>query len=214
MGEKTECPLILGGPDWIRKDRFDIQATTPQGTPDYTPMDFFENEAPALQLMLKSLLVDRFHLVVHREERQIPVYALTVGKNGPKLTKAIAKMIQTKDGITLKDRSLLFTPARLANGDVDPNNMRMIMRDRSMQELADAMSSLVDRPMVNRTRLDGKFDIEISYDRDPDGDFLTLAGASASLFRAFEAQLGLKVESTKAPLEVLVIDSAEKPSEN
>jgi bla regulator protein BlaR1 len=213
-GEKTECALILGGSDWVRKDRFDIQATTPQGTPDYSSMDFFENQAPPLQLMLKALLVDRFHLVVHREERQLPVYALTIGKNGPKLTKAIAKMFQTKDGITLKDRSLLFTFNRLANGDEDPNNMRMIMRDRSMQELADVLSSILDRPMVNRTGIEGKFDVSITYDRDPDGDLLTLSGASASLFRAFEAQLGLKVETTKAPLEVLVIDHADRPSEN
>ncbi len=111
VGEKMDCPLILGGPDWMRKERFDVQAKTPEGTPDYNLQDFFENEAPPLQLMLKALLVDRFHLVVHREERQIPVYALTIGKNGPKLTKAVAKMVQTKEGTTLKDRSLLFTPA-------------------------------------------------------------------------------------------------------
>jgi bla regulator protein BlaR1 len=215
VGEKTECALILGGPDWIRKDRFDIQATTPEGTPDYTSVDFFENQAPPLQSMLKALLVDRFHLVVHREERQVPVYALTIGKNGPKLTKAaVAKMIQMPDGITLKDRSLLFTFAKLANGELDPNNMRMIMRDRSMQELANVLSSILDRPMVNRTGLEGKFDVDINYDRDPDGDLLTLSGASSALFRAFEVQLGLKVESTRAPLEVLVIDRTEKPSEN
>jgi bla regulator protein BlaR1 len=211
----ADCLLILGGPEWIRKERFDIQAKTPEGTPDYNLMDFFDNEAPQLQLMLKALLADRFHLVVHRERHQIPVYVLTIGKNGPKLTNAaVAKMVQLPDGTTAKDRSLGFTPARLENGDVDPNNMRMIMRDRSMQELADGLSNILDRPMLNRTGLEGKFDVSINYDRDPDGDFLTFEGASTSLFRALEAQLGLKVESTKAPLEVLVIDRAEKPSEN
>jgi uncharacterized protein (TIGR03435 family) len=193
LGEKTDCPLISGGPAWMRRDRFDIQATTPAGTPDYTPIQFFEDQATQLQSMLRALLADRFNLQLHREERPVSAYVLSVGRNGPKLTTA---------------------GGGIPNRGVDPTRMRMSFQNMSMQQFADILSSLLDRPMLNRTGIEGKFDIAVDYDRDPDGTPRSLASDSAALFAAFQEQLGLKVESNKAPLEVLVIDRAEKPSEN
>jgi bla regulator protein BlaR1 len=192
LGEKADCPLISGGPAWMRKDWFDIQATTPAGTPDYTPIQFFEDQAPQLRLMLQALLADRFNLQFHREERPISAYVLNVGKNGPKLTKAGTGVQR----------------------GVDPNKARMSFPNMSMQQFADALSSLLDRPMLNRTGIDGKFDITVDFDRDPEGTARTLVSDSVALFAAFQEQLGLKVESNKAPVEVLVIDRADRPSEN
>jgi len=96
----------------------------------------------------------------------------------------------------------------------------MIMRDRSMQEFADALSNAMDRPVLNRTGLQGEFDITIDYEREPDtSDSADVASRLGDLFgpsfvAALQGQLGLKLEATKAPVEVLVIDHAEQPSPN
>jgi bla regulator protein BlaR1 len=192
LGEKTDCPLISGGPDWIRKDRFDISATTPTGTPDYTPIEFFENHALQLQPLLRGLLADRFNLKIHGEQKPVLAYVMTIGKNGPKLRKA---------GGTIPD-------AR----NVDPNRWRMSFPNMSIQDWTDNLSTLptlLDRPMLNRTGIEGRFDITVDFEKGPDGE-LDLG----ALFQAIEQQLGLKIESNKTPVEVLVVDSVDRPSEN
>jgi uncharacterized protein (TIGR03435 family) len=89
----------------------------------------------------------------------------------------------------------------------------MIVRNRSVQELVNTLSNLTDRPLLNRTGLTGEFDFTIEYERDPDLPGLS-GSVSPAMFRAFEEELGLKVEATRASMDVLVIDHAEKPSEN
>jgi uncharacterized protein (TIGR03435 family) len=78
--------LITGGPAWIHSERFEIQATIPQGQPTYTFEQFMRGDATGLEKMLQSLLAGRFKLVVHRETKQVPAYALTVAKGGPKFS--------------------------------------------------------------------------------------------------------------------------------
>ena len=80
--------LISGGPDWLTKDRFDIQAKMPDGSPDYTFLQFLRGQAPQLELMLQAMLTERFNLKLHRETKQLPVYALTVVKKGSKLKRS------------------------------------------------------------------------------------------------------------------------------
>ena len=89
----------------------------------------------------------------------------------------------------------------------------MIVRNRSLRELVNTLSNLTDRPLLNRTGLNGEFDFTIEYERDPDLPGLS-GSVSPSMFRAFEEQLGLKFESARAAVDVLVIDHADKPSEN
>src|SRR5207244_679371 len=109
---------ILGGPDWLKKDRFDVQAKMPAGSPDYTFDQFLDGQASRLQLMLQALLAERFNLKLHREQRQLPVYAMTMTKIGPKLKKAAEpEIIQFPDGSSRKNRSLLWTPALEPNGE-------------------------------------------------------------------------------------------------
>jgi bla regulator protein BlaR1 len=220
LGE-NDCPMLTGGPIWLRKDYFDIQAKMPDNSPDYNLMQFFDGEAPQLQLMLQALLAERFNLKLHRETKELPVYVLTIGKRGAKLNDAAeAKLIQLPDGSTVRDRSMLWTAARQPNGEVEAGILRMIMRDRSMQEFADALSNVMDRPVLNRTGLQGEFDISIDYEREPDtSDSADNASRIArdfgpSFVAALQEQLGLKLEATKAPVEVLVIDHAEQPSPN
>jgi uncharacterized protein (TIGR03435 family) len=211
----ADCTRILGGPDWLKKDRFDIQAKMPNGSPEYTFDQFIDGQASQLQLMLQALLAERFNLKLHREQRQLPVYAMTVTKAGPKLKKAVEpKIIQFPDGSLRKDRSLLWTPALEPNGEHSERTLQMIVRDRSLQELADTLSMFMGRPVVDRTGLPGEFDFTLEYDKDPDAINVPGELAGPGMLTAFREQLGIKFEATKGPVDVLVIDHAEKPSEN
>jgi uncharacterized protein (TIGR03435 family) len=212
---KVDCALISGGPNWLTKDRFDVLAKMPDGSPDYTFLQFLRGQAPQLQLMLQSMLAERFSLKVHRETRQLSVYALTLVKQGSKLKEASGEMIQLKDGTSVKNQSLLWTPAPLPDGTRSDHLIRMFVRDQSMKGLVDSLSRLMDRPVLDRTGLKGTFDITMDYERNPDGPDTPGSDITGpAMFTAFQEELGLKFESTRAPVEVLIIDHAEKPSEN
>jgi len=214
-GELSDCELISGGPDWLNKSRFDIQAKMPEGSPDYTFLQFLRGQAPQLQSMLQSLLAERFSLKFHHETKQLPVYALTVVKRGSKLKVASGEMIQLKDGTSVRNQSLLWTPAPLPDGTRSDHLIRMFVRDQSMQAMADSLSHLMDRLVLDRTGLKGSFDVTIDYEMESDaGDRPGANITGPAMFSAFRDELGLKFEAIKAPVDVLVIDHADKPSEN
>jgi len=164
---------IVGGPDWIGDDRFDISAT-PEGTgmPN----------------------ADRYQLKFHREQKELSVYALTVLKSGHKLTKN-----ETDPG---------GLPGLFFRGlGVFP------VRNATMGDFAGTMQAVVlDRPVVDRTALEGRYDFTLTW--TPDDSQFGGRGAPPGLFTAIQEQLGLKLESTKAPVDVLVIDHLEKPTAN
>ena len=221
LGEKSDCPMIAGGPAWIRNDRFEIQAEAPEGTPDYTFFQFLEERSPQIQLMLQSLLTDRFALKIHREQKEIPVYILTTTKRSPNLKPGTGKTITRKDGTTVKDNSLLFTVARKPNGEFDPYTREMIVRNRPMSEFAYMLTNVLDRLVLDRTGLTGEFDMDMLWDREvedvPDPDqYPPNPGTmfSPSFFSALQEKLGLKLEPTKVELPVLVIDHVEEPTPN
>jgi uncharacterized protein (TIGR03435 family) len=194
------CPLLAGGPDWLKRDKFDIQAKTPNGTPDYSRFQFQSGQAPQLQLMLQSLLADRFHLKVHRERKELAVFALTIAKKGPKLKQA-------EGG----ESSVLFGPAVQSNGE---GTIHLLVKNTSIEELASTFADVLGRPVLDRTGLKGKFDFSMDYGANSDAPGAVWELAGPSLFSAFQEQAGLKFESTRAAVQVLVIDSAEKPGEN
>jgi bla regulator protein BlaR1 len=201
FGEVAGCNLLSGGPDWLRKDRFEIVAKVPDNAPDYTSTQFVNLHAPQVQLMLQALLADRFALKIHREKKELPVYALTIGKKGVKFKKS--------DGS--KEPRLMF------RGWSAPDGLRMIkliVENGSMQELADLYAKFMDRPLVDKTGLQDRYDFTVDYEANPEtpSPFSQLSGPA--LFKAFEEQAGLKLEATKGPVEILVIDHAEKPSAN
>jgi uncharacterized protein (TIGR03435 family) len=181
------------GPDWLNSARFDIVATLPSGAP--------QDQMP---LMLQSLLAERFKLSLHRETKELPVYALVVGKNGPKLH-------ETESG----DSSM-----RSSGGHIEAQKSRM-------PGLAASLSIWAGRPVLDMTGLTGYYDYKLDFSVDPglmQGVFAEKAAAIAaragatdgpSIFTAVQEQLGLKLEPRKAPVEILVIDHAEKvPTEN
>jgi uncharacterized protein (TIGR03435 family) len=201
FGEVSGCTLLSGGPDWLRKDLFEIVAKMPDDSPDYTSMQFVNGHAPQLQLMLQALLADRFHLKLHRETKELPVYALVIGKKGPKFKKAAES----------EESKVFFKGSVQANGQ---EMIHLVGKNSSMQELVDLYAKFMDRPMIDRTGLKEKYDFTMEYEANTDapGPFAKLTGPA--LFKAFEDQAGLKLEATKGPVEVLVIDHAEKPSAN
>lgn len=201
FGEFSGCNLLSGGPDWLRKDQFEVVAKAPDDSPDYTGTQFVNLHAPQLQLMLQALLADRFQLKVHRETKELPVYALTVGKKGPKFKKA--------DGS--KESRLMFRPSVQPDGS---EITQLIVENGSMRELADLYAKFMDRPVVDRTGLKDRYDFTMDYEANADvpSPFTELSGPG--LFKAFDEQVGIKWEATKGPVEVLVIDHAEKPSAN
>jgi uncharacterized protein (TIGR03435 family) len=144
-------------------------------------------------LMLQAMLEDRFRLVFHRETRALSVYLLEVTKNGPKLKESTA----TSGGMSAGQRVIKYSRA-------------------TMRDLADQLSSYFDRQVLDRTDLKGHYEIDLSFAPVNANPSVEAAQAESlpSIFSALEEQLGLKLRSGNGPVEVLVIDRAEKPSEN
>ncbi|MBV8846331.1 MAG: TIGR03435 family protein [Bryobacterales bacterium] len=229
LGE--DCALVAGTlPAWVKSDRWEIQAKlAPNSVPSYTARQLQVNDTREINLMLQVLLEDRFHLKIHRETRQIPVYAVTVGKNGPKLkpTPPKGELLKIADG-SLVEHHGLSSSLRIPAPDGTLRN-RMTFQASSMQDAADTLGWYFERPVIDRTSLKGEYDFVIEYDVDPNergpaaapntsglggGYFNPFTGLTSAAVSVALQEVGLRLESTKAPVEVLVIDHVEKPSEN
>jgi bla regulator protein BlaR1 len=205
---------ILGGPDWVRSEgeRFDINAKIPDGTrPDQ------------VRLMAQALLAERFKLKVHRETRELPVYALVMarsdGKLGPQMA---ATAFDCKAWSAARERGERVAPPP-PNGDkfVCGSKMapgRILAGGIQIADLAGVLSNFVGgRPVVDRTGLSGDYEFDLTWTPEvlpgPSAESFVRADPNGpSLFTAVQEQLGLKLESTTGPVEVLVIDSAERPT--
>lgn len=187
---------IIGGPAWIKTDKYDLLAK-PEGEG--------QPNAQQWKIMVRKLLADRFQLKFHREKKELSVYAITVGKHGPKLTKSQSD----PNGLP----GLFFSRP----GELHVRNATMVDFARVMQ------GAVLDRPVVDQTGLSGKYDFTLTWTPD-ESQFAGMgirippppnkADAPPSLFTAIQEQLGLKLKATKAPADVLVIDHVEKPSPN
>lgn len=183
---------IIGGPGWINTEHFDVTGTA-QGNPGRDQM----------MEMLKALLRDRFKLVAHLEARQLPIYELTVNKGGLKIEPVECF---TPDPV----KSEPPPAGRPICGSMGWGNGRIDSTATTMQFFTDALSGLIGRSVVDKTGLSGWFPAHLKFAPDnapPDTDL-------PSVFTAVQEQLGLKLESAKGPVEVLVIESAERPSAN
>lgn len=177
---------VSGGPPWLDSARFDIAAKAEQ------PVD----DDAALMAMLQTLLAERIQLAVHRETRMIEAFVLEVAKDGPKLERAGEMESTTQNG-----RGLIDAKAT------------------TMDHFAEVLSRQMDLPVVNQTTLPGRFNLKLEWtpeSRGPSRPGTDDAGVDPgiSLFTAIRQQLGLRLRAKKTPIEVVVIDHAEKPSEN
>jgi uncharacterized protein (TIGR03435 family) len=186
---------ITGGPAWLEQDKFDVLAE---------PAGEGQPNGDQWKVMLQKMLADRFKLSFHREKKELPVYAIILADKGPKLTKS------ESNGNTI--------PALIFRGLGN-----LPARNATMTDFANVLQSAVlDRPVVDQTGLSDRFDFTLVWTPDQ-SQFAGLGvrippGASddpnapPGLFTAIQEQLGLKLDSTKAPVEVIVIDHVEKPS--
>jgi uncharacterized protein (TIGR03435 family) len=194
---------IEGGPAWMGTDRFDIEAKMDDAT--FAKFNKLSSEESRLlnRQLFQQLLADRFKLVVHWETRQVPVYALVVAKNGPKLEHS-----KISDG---------STSTSSGNGKVTGKGVTM---DQLAQTLTSALARELDRTVVDQTGIAGIYDLSLAWspaDRPAamaDASTENAVPAGASIFTALQEQLGLKLVSAKAPVKTLVIDHVEQPSEN
>jgi uncharacterized protein (TIGR03435 family) len=173
---------LIGGPDWLTKDRFDVEAVT--GTSD-------DLNRTTLQPLLQAMFAERFKLQFHYEEREVPVYSLVVAKGGPKLT-AHAGEGQPSTGVNS------------GSGKHAVN-----ARKTTMKGLAEVLGRQADRFVIDNTGLEGEYDFKLSWT-----DLATAESEAPSLFTAIQEQLGLKLEPAKGRVQVTVIDSIARPSEN
>jgi uncharacterized protein (TIGR03435 family) len=150
--------------------------------------------------MLQALLEDRFNLKLHREMKQVPVYLLTVGKNGAKLKEAAGP----------DNRPPIWGLTGKPNGEAA---VWLRGEKTSMAQFADSLASITGRPVLDQTGLKGNFDFAMEYASDPNAPSAT-PFAGPDMFTVFQEQLGLKLDAARAPVEILVIDRVEKPSAN
>jgi uncharacterized protein (TIGR03435 family) len=186
---------VVGAPGWFATDRYDFD-----GVPDIEGVPTRKQQ----YIMVQKLLEDRFQLKVHHEQRQLSVYAITVAKGGPKMTKSASP----------PDEPVTFMFHGLGNLTV----RNLTIKDFAMwfQE-----GGILDRPVVDRTGLTDRYDFTLIWDPDQ-SQFLSSPlppprddpNALPSLWTAVQEQLGLKFEATKAPDDVIVIDHVERPSPN
>jgi uncharacterized protein (TIGR03435 family) len=184
---------IFGGPSWLESEYYDLEAKAG------SPVDRGQ-----LKLMLRGLLADRFKLTLHRETKELRAYVLTVAKNGPKL-HAAQETDSSSDQKSLVER---FHCDLTEFANLLSLRLNMPMTE-NQDPTAPVRSIGVPPPVIDKTGIQGVFDIRVELKPD--------AGADTFIAwqRALQDQLGLKLESQKGPVEVLVIDHAEKaPAEN
>jgi len=191
--------LIVDAPEWIRVERFDISARA-EGGPD----------RDQLFTMIRTLLADRFKLATHRETRELPQYTLMRAKPdgalGPRLRPAAADcaaiMAAAQKGTPPPRSDRILCGSRNRPGLIAVGGM-------TMDQIARGLWPQLGRVVIDRTGLQGSYDVDLEFAPD-----LSTPSDLPSIFTAVQEQLGLKLESTRGPADVLVIDHVERPRED
>jgi uncharacterized protein (TIGR03435 family) len=189
---------ILGAPGWADTKRFDIEAAADPSIDAQLKGLNSDAGRKVKEAMVRALLADRFKLVTHTETRELPIYTLVVDKRGAKLG-------------AIKDSG---TSIGLGRGHIETQS------SNSVASLAEQLSKVVGRDVVDKTGITGRYDLKLDWTPDDSAALGSNGSAAApsesgpSLFTALEEQLGLKLEPAKGPVQVLVIDHVETPSAN
>ncbi len=179
---------LEGGPSWLDEQHYDIDGVADvAGKPNDMQM----------KAMIRRLLADRFQLTIHHDKKRLSVYAITVGKGGAKLTKSLG------DPNGLPD----------VEGNGDSTGLEAKFTNYSMADLARSLQAMgQERPVVDQTGITGRYDFKLKW--WPDASQNPAPNAAPVLSTALQEQLGLKLEATKAIVDVIVIDHVEQPSAN
>lgn len=191
---------VLDEPNWLKSDRFDIAAryALPARSGKRTQAEMLQDQKE-MDLRLRSLLEDRFHLRVHRETRNLPVYELVISKPGLLKQGNCAEKCRTSE---FGEKGTDLT--------IDGEGM-------NVTELAGTVSMVLNRPIIDKTGLTGTFDVHLKWTPEPGevGDPNTpFEKSSGSIFSVLQEKLGLRLRNAAGPVDVLVIDRVEKPSAN
>jgi uncharacterized protein (TIGR03435 family) len=218
-GKPLSNDQIIGGPNWIGTDRFDIEAKA-EGDGQRIPLE-------QVRSMLQTLLEDRFQLKAHNETRDLPVYILTVAKGGLKLR--LSEDQSPPSPVTAPPPRRPGESPTMPRGTFSveggPSGLTLVGSALQLRDVIANLQVQMDHPIVDKTDLKGLYDIRLQF--APEVLLANTGGISAagiqpvppsqptapSIFTAVD-DLGLKLESAKVPLEVIVIDSVQKPSEN
>jgi uncharacterized protein (TIGR03435 family) len=221
----------ISGPSWIESDRWDVMAKIPDGAP-----------VEKVPEMWQSLVAERFHLVSRKESRELPIYALVVGKNGPKLTKAEESagpvMVTAPDGskvaLPQAQTSGLIAGGKPGGAMVMDGTGKLQAKGATLGGFSDMLSRMMDRPVLDMTNIEGRYDITLEMSMEDMIGMKKMAGGAtmmhtggdggsggpapesnprASVFSAVQ-QLGLKLDPRKSPMETLIVEKADRPSEN
>jgi uncharacterized protein (TIGR03435 family) len=185
---------VVGEPSWSTVDGFDIEAKVAAvDLPTMARMTFEQRRT-----MFQQILADRFQLVAHHEMRELPVYQLVIGKNGSRLKESAP---DDPASVTPRRKGIMFGPG--------PG--RLTATDGSLSMVIAPLSRQFGRIIVDKTGLTGRYDFTLEW--TPDG-VAPSDQSGPDIFTAIQEQLGLKLESTKGPVDVIVIDHIEKPSAN
>jgi uncharacterized protein (TIGR03435 family) len=176
---------IEGGPKWMQSEKFTVVAKLED---DEAKSSSKEERGRILRAALQDLLETRFQLQIHRESKTAPCFALVVAKGGPKLREV------EKGGSTWNSGRGVLTANRI-----------------SMDYFAAILSGVAERPVKDMTGLKAVYELKLEWTPENAGEE---PSAGPSIFTALQEQLGLKLETIKAPIEMLVVDRAEKPAEN
>jgi len=210
---------VYGGPGWIGSDAYDIRAKpTVDPQPGATSKEAYAN----VQLMLQTLLEDRYDLKVHRETKELPVYALVVAKGGLKLTPS--DCVKPDSSSPPPPAPGQSPPAFCGNTRVSRSGQNLVLTGTGITtaDLLRTLSRVTERTVIDKSGYTQPFNATLAWAPEqsgaspptPDGSAPLVDTTGASVFTALQEQLGLKLESTKGPVEVLVIDHVEKPTPN
>jgi uncharacterized protein (TIGR03435 family) len=203
---------VVGGPGWADTERFDIAAKT---TVAPSP------RRDIMQLVMRSVIEDRFQIKVHTEQRETPIYTLVLanrdGRFGPSLTRNDGKCYGQHNP---PPPDTPFDPSTFCGVRGGPGDMRYV--GQTMQEIARSLANyaMIARPVIDRTALQGRYDLRVlfvpAFIDSPNGPPVAnpAADSGANIFTALVEQGGLKLQGERGPAEFLVIDRAEHPAEN
>jgi uncharacterized protein (TIGR03435 family) len=215
---------ILGGASWTNSDRYDIDAKEPDLFAEELPKLPREQSRAKMGFLVQSLLEDRFKLKTHPETKELPVYALVVAKNGPTLQET--KLISTHSGSKGSDGQRNEGFGTIGMGQIEGQGIPISARVG--MSLVWMLSVELDRAVVDQTGLRGNYDVRLQWTPDesqaamlqgpaassPGPDNPRPESSGPSIFTALQEQLGLKLKSTRGPVEIIVVDHIERPSEN
>jgi len=213
---------IQGGPSWVASDRWTIEAKAaeglilPSGPPEF-------GKPTSLGVALQSLLADRFALKVHRETKDVPAFDLVIDKARFKLTAVDPPPSATPGQVPAAPPPPRPGPDGKLPADFMPVPGRIMAGPGvilasavTMSQIANVLTGRVGRPVVDKTELKGYFNLRLEFapEAAPGASSAPGDSSGASIFAAIQEQLGLKLESTKVPMDSIVIDSVQKPTEN